>query len=99
MNIFRRFSICAGKIGTGQFGDAFHQFCNGLTKDVFDFLMGSGGVLNAIVQKRTQNSIYIQTHFGDNFGNRQGMNDVGGTVFAFLFFMLVPGIVNSPVND
>ena len=89
----------AGEIGTGQLGNALHQFGGSLTKEVCNLVKGGIGVLNAIVQQRTQHRIHIQAHFSHDGGNSQRMDDIGRAVLAGLLFVLFPGVLHCLINE
>ena len=87
------------KIGAGQLGNTFHQFCDSLTKELLNIIMGSVGVFNAVVKQGTQNGINVQTHFGHDLCHSQRMNDVGGTILTLLVPVFGIGIFDRPVDQ
>ena len=89
----------AGEIGPGQLGDTLHQLRDGLPEEPLDFLVGGIGVLNAVMEQGAQNGIHVQAHLRDDFGHRQGVDDIGGAVLALLLFMLVVGVFHRPVHQ
>ena len=50
--IFHLGLLPGGEIRPGQLGDALHQFGNGGAEKLLNFLMGSVGVFNAVVEQR-----------------------------------------------
>ena len=70
-----------------QTGDAVDQLGNRRTEFIFDFLVAEVGVLDTVMQQRRANRVGIQPHFHHDFRNRNRMDDIWLTVFAFLSLM------------
>ena len=97
--VFHLSLLGGGEVGTGQLGDALHQLGNGGAENSLNVLVGSVGVLNAVVKQRTQHRVAVQAHFRHDLGDGQGVNDVGGAVLALLGLVLGAGIVHGLVDE
>ena len=97
--VFHLSLLGGGEVGTGQLGDALHQLGNGGAEDSLNVLVGSVGVLDAVVKQRTQHRVAVQAHFRHDLGDGQGVNDVRGAVLALLGLMLGAGVVHGLVDE
>ena len=88
-----------GEIRPGQLGNALHQLRHGGAEDFFDVLVGSVGVLNAVVEQGAQNGVAVQPHLRHDLGDRQGVDDVRGTVLPLLHLVLPVGVVHGTVDE
>ena len=87
-----------GEIGTGQLGNTFHQLGNRSTELLFNIIVGGIGILNTVMQQRTQHRIHIQTHLHHDLCHRQGVDDIGRSVLTLLILMLGVGIFDCPFD-
>ena len=90
--IFHLLFFAAGKIRAGQLGNTLYQLRSGVAEALGNILIGSIGILDAIMEQRAQNRICVQTHLHHDLRHRQGVDNVGRTVLpllGFVFFLCV----------
>ena len=88
-----------GVLNPGQFADAFHQVGNGGREELADLLMGSGSVLNDIVEQSGHNGLGVQLQLlCHDLSHRQGVDDIGLAAFSLLPLMGFLGKFEGGVN-
>ena len=88
-----------GELDFVDLGDAFDDVGDLVAEVGFDLLAGGGGVFDGIVEQAGGDGGRVHLHFGQNFGDFKGMNDVGLAGGAHLALVMldaeIPGFADQ----
>ena len=96
--IFHLLFLGRGIGRAGQLGDAFDEGGDGGAELGGDLLVGGRGVLQAVVEQRSEDGVGVEADLGHDLRHREGVDDVGRAVLALLVFVLFLGIVEGLVH-
>jgi hypothetical protein len=97
--IFHLLVFLGGILNPGQLADPVHQIRHGGTEQLGDFLVGGGGILNAVVHQGGLNGLGVQLQLlRHNLRHSQRMNDIGLAALALLTLMVLLRVSKGTLN-
>ena len=98
-DVFGLAVFAIGELDLVDFGDALDDVGDLVAKGGFDLLVGGGGVFDGIVEEAGGDGGGVHLHFGEDFSDLKGMDDVGLAGGAHLALMVLDAELPCFANE